>query len=92
MVDPIGVVEVEVGVELAPQSGEADVGVAGERRPPALVEDRAMKRLDVAVRLWPAGVDMSSTRSKPLELLAEDAALELPAVVAEDALEPPTRA
>ena len=46
--DAIKVVEAQVGVELAAQAREAHVEVAGEGRAPALVEDRALQRLDVA--------------------------------------------
>ncbi len=61
MVDTVVVVEVQVGVELAPQAGVAGVEVAGERGSPALVEDRLVQRLDVPVGLWATGVDAGVT-------------------------------
>jgi hypothetical protein len=45
----VGVVEAQVGVELASQARESGVEVAGERGAPALVEDRLVQCLDVAV-------------------------------------------
>jgi hypothetical protein len=55
VMDAVVVVEGEVGVELAPEPGEAGVQVAGEGGAPAFVEDRLVQRFDVAVGLWLTG-------------------------------------
>ena len=57
VVDAVVVVEVQVGVELAPEAGVAGVDVAGEGGPPALVEDRGVERFDIAVGLRASRVD-----------------------------------
>ena len=67
VVDAVVVVEVQVGVELASQAGVARVEVAGERGPPALIEDRLVQRFDVAVGLWAAGVDAGVAGAEALE-------------------------
>jgi hypothetical protein len=56
VVDAVVVVEAHVGVELAAQAGEAREELSREGRSPALVEDRLVQRLDVAVGLRAPGV------------------------------------
>ncbi len=87
--DAVEVVEGEVALELAPEAGEARVQVACEGRPPALVEDRLVQRLDVTVGLGATGVDVGDARAETLDAGVEERALELVAVVGEDAFEPP---
>jgi len=88
-VNAVVVVEGEVGVEFAPEAGVARVEVARERWSSALVEDRLVKRFDVAVGLRSAGVDAAMARAEPLERSVERQPAELVAVVCEHALELP---
>ena len=67
VVDAVGVVEAQVGVELSFQPGVAGVEVARECWSPALVEDRLVQRLDVSVGLWVAGVDAGVAGTQLLE-------------------------
>ena len=90
MVDAVEVVEAQVGVELAAQATERRVHVAGKGRAPALVEDRLVQRLDVAVGLRASGVDAALLGTQALGGEAE-LALELVCVVAEEALQAPAR-
>ena len=71
VVDAVGVVEGQVGVELAAQAGVARVKVAREGGPPAFVEDRFVQRFDVAVGLRAAGVDAAVARAEALERVGE---------------------
>jgi hypothetical protein len=57
VVDAVVVVVAEIALELAAERAVARVEVAGEGGPPALVEDRLVQGLDVAVGLRAAGVD-----------------------------------
>src|SRR5665811_1692849 len=57
MVNPVEVVEAQVGVELALEATQARLHVAGEGGSPALVEDRLVQGLDIDVGLRAAGVD-----------------------------------
>src|SRR2546427_8563003 len=82
------VVVAQVVGEVAAESLEADLEVAGEGGAPALVEDRLVQRLDGAVGLGAAGADPGRARAEPLEGVLE-AAAKLAAVVAERPLEPP---
>src|SRR5664280_3452404 len=84
----VGVVEAQVGIELAFEPCVAGVEVARERGSPALVEDRLVQRLDVPVGLRPAGVDAGVAHLQRLECRGE-VALELVAVVAEHPLQLP---
>lgn len=74
--DAVEVVEAQVGIKLAAQAGEARVQVAGKCRAQALLEDRAVQRLDVAVGLRATGVDAGVARLQPAGRLGE-VALEL---------------
>jgi hypothetical protein len=56
-VDAAEVVVVDVLGQVALESGEADVEVAGEGGSPALLEDQPVERFDRAVRLRSAGPD-----------------------------------
>jgi hypothetical protein len=69
MVDAVEVVEAQVCVELAPQAREPRMPVAGKGRPPELVEDGAVQRLDVAVGLRPAGADAGVAGLQPPDRL-----------------------
>lgn len=89
-VGAVVVVVVEVVVEVASEAAVADVEEAGEGGPPAFFEDGAVEAFDVAVGLWAAGADLCVGRVGG-EALAELAAAELVAVVAEHALESPAR-
>ena len=89
MVDAVEGVVVEVALELAAERAVAGEEVAGERGPPAFVEDGLVQRLDMAVGLWPAGVDVGDAGAEPFDRLMETLAPVLVAVVAEDTLEPP---
>jgi len=71
VVGTLEVVVVDVLLEVAFQPGEADVQVAGEGWPPALLEDQPVQSLDGAVRLWPAGADPSVADAELLECRAE---------------------
>jgi hypothetical protein len=91
VVDAVGVVEGEVVIELAAEAGVAGMEVAGEGGPPALLEDQAVERFDMAVGLWPARFDVGDRGFEGGDRLVEWLALEFVAVVPEDALEPPAR-
>ena len=54
---PVEGVVGEVALEVAREAGEADMQVAGEGRPPALLEDQAVQGLDGAVGLRATGAD-----------------------------------
>jgi len=88
VVDAVVVVEAQVGVELAFQAAQARLHVAGEGRTPALVEDRLVQRLDVAVGLRAPGMDAGVLGAQALHCRGE-LALELVAVVREEALQAP---
>ncbi len=81
MVGAVEVVVAEVARELAAERAVAGVEVTGEGGPPALVEDRLLQRLDVAVGLRPAGVDVGDAGAETLDGLVEALAPELVAVV-----------
>lgn len=85
--DAVKVVEAQVGTELAFEAAQARLHVASEGRAPGLVEDRLVRRLDVAVSLRAPGVGCG-WRAPRFSLVAE-LALELVAVVGEKALETP---
>ncbi len=85
------VVEVEVVLELALEPCEADVQVAGEGRPPALLQDRWLQRLNCTVCLWSAGVDKALPGSEGGDGVAKDAGAKLTAVIGERPFEPPAR-
>ena len=87
--DAAVVVLVDVVSEVALEAGEADVEVAGEGRPPALLEDQPVERFDGGVCLWSAGADQGVLDAEPLECGPKVARAELAAVVAEDPLQPP---
>src|SRR5207247_3210589 len=87
-VGALGVVVAQVVGEVAAQSLEADLQVAGEGGPPAFVEDRLVKRLDGAVGLWTAGADACRSSAQALDGLLE-AAAKLAAVIRQRPLEPP---
>jgi hypothetical protein len=89
VVDAVVVVGAEEVVEVAPQAGEADVEIAGEGWPPALLEDGAVWPLDVAVGLGAAGAGVGVARLEGVGDELVEVGLELVAVVAEDALEGP---
>ncbi len=78
MVHAVGVVEAQVGIELAFQSGVAGVEVARERWPPALVGDRLVQCLDVPPGLRPAGVDAGVAHLQRVNGLREVALDSLP--------------
>src|SRR2546421_782353 len=90
-VSALVVVEAHVGVELALEPAIAQVEVAGKRRSPALLEDRSVEALDVAVGLWASAVDAAVARVERLKRVCERRLCELGAVVGEDALELPAR-
>ena len=71
VVDAVEVVVDEVTVELAAERAVAGVEVAGEGGSPALVEDRLLQRLDVAVGLRSAGVDVGDAGAEPFDRLME---------------------
>src|SRR3954468_24986917 len=56
-VSALVVVVADVALELRAQAHEADLEEARERRPPALLEDRAVQPLDVPVGLRAAGAN-----------------------------------
>lgn len=94
MGDPAGVCAVvvvvgEVGAELALEAAVAEVEVAGERGAPAFLEDRAVESFDVSVGLWPSGVDAAVLGVESGDGGGEGGALELVAVIGENALQPP---
>jgi len=64
LVGAVGVVLVDVVVEVAFEAGEADVQVTGEGGSPALLEDQSVQRFDVAVGLRPAGADERVPRAE----------------------------
>jgi hypothetical protein len=88
VVDAIVVIEAQVGVELSFQPGVARVDVAGEGGSSALLEDRLVERLDVAIRLWSAGMD-STVAGLELLQCGREVAAELVAVIGEHPLQPP---
>ncbi len=90
--DAVGVVVAEVALELALEAGVAGVEVAGEGGTPALFEDQPVEGFDVPVRLRPARLDVRDPRLQRGDRLLKRLALELLAVVAEDALELPVGA
>ncbi|MFZ0712990.1 MAG: hypothetical protein WAN02_02100 [Mycobacterium sp.] len=63
VVGAVGVVEVEVLVEVLAEPAVGDVEVAGEAGSPAFLEDGFVEALDVAVGLGAAGVDAGVTRA-----------------------------
>src|SRR5207247_937887 len=63
--------------------------VAGKDGAPALFEDQPLQRLDMAVGLWAAGLDVGDAGLERGDRLLEGPAAKLVAVVAEDALELP---
>ena len=86
--DAVVVVEAQVGVELALEAGVAGIEVAGKRRSPALIEDRLVQRLNVAVGLRTTGADPGEIDLQPLNR-GREVALELVAVVGEQPLQAP---
>ena len=52
MVFAVEVVVVQVTGQVAAQAAEADLEIAGKCRAPALLGDRAVQALDMAVGLW----------------------------------------
>jgi hypothetical protein len=81
VVDGVTVIEVQVGVEVSPQSCEGRIDVARKRWSPALVEDRLVQRLDVAVGLRTPGVDSGVLDVEFFQQAGELDAAELVAVV-----------
>jgi hypothetical protein len=81
------VVVAEVALQVALEASEADVQVAGERRPPAFLEDRAMDGLDGAVCLRATGADQRLPCAELRERVAKRLRAKLAAVVAENALQ-----
>jgi hypothetical protein len=57
VVNAVEVVEAQVFLEVAPQAGKGGVQVAGKGGSPALVEDRVVQCLDVAVGLRAPGAN-----------------------------------
>jgi hypothetical protein len=88
-VDAAEVVVVDVLGEVALESGEADVEVAGEGGAPALLEDDAVKGFDSAVGLRSAGADPGVAGAELVQGVVEVDGAELAAVIAEDTLESP---
>ncbi len=74
---------------VAAHAGQVRLDVAREGGTPALVEDRLVQGLDVAIGLRPAGADVRAPDTKARERLAEPLALELLAVVTQHPLESP---
>src|ERR1044072_10049482 len=88
MVDAVEVVEARVGVELAFEAAQTRLHVTGEGGSPALVEDRLVQGLDVAIGLWATGMDAGVTGAQVFHHLGE-LAPELVAVVGGEAPPPP---
>ena len=82
------VVEAQVGIELALQASVAQVEIAGEGWAPALLEDRALHALDVAVGLWRAAADAAVAGPELVQSVGERWAGELVAVVARSSFQP----
>jgi hypothetical protein len=89
VVDAVGVVVAQVGVELSFQPCVAGIEIARERGAPALVENRLVQCLDVTVGLWSAGVDAAVAGTELLETAGELASTELVAVIGEHPLQAP---
>jgi hypothetical protein len=79
----------EVALKLALEAGVAGIEVAREGGSPAFFEDRLVQCFDAAVGLRASGVDVGGACLETLDRCGEDWALELVAVVGEDALELP---
>jgi choline dehydrogenase-like flavoprotein len=88
-VDAVEVVVAKPVGEVALEPGEADVQVAGEGRPPALLEHRLGARPRRPRLLAGAGADEAVAPSQLLERLAEGLRPILAAVVGEDAFQSP---
>lgn len=88
-VRPVVVVEHEVALELAAKSHVFRDEIAGERRLPALLEDRSLHPFDEAVGLGTPRPDERVQRAQVLERPIEDVIAELRAVVRAHALEVP---
>jgi hypothetical protein len=71
VVDALGVVVVGVAVEIALETGEAEVEVAGEGGAPALLEREPVEGFDGAVGLWPAGADQGVAGAELVDGLTE---------------------
>ena len=85
MLGAVEVAVVDVALEVAFESGEAHVQVAGEGGTPALFEDQPVQRLDGTVRLGSAGADERVPRVELLEGGAEVGGAKLAPVIGEDA-------
>src|SRR6266511_599491 len=89
VVDAVEVVVVDVGGELALETFEAEVEVAGEGGPPAFLEDQPVQSFDVAVALRPAGADACDSHTVDGDRAAEALGAKLHPVVGEHALQSP---
>src|SRR4029453_5410294 len=86
----VEVVVAEVLLQIACERGQLGHERAGKGRSPALLEDRLLQALDVAVRLRPSSPDAAVFDVELAERAAEVARAKLGAVVRDHRLETPT--
>jgi hypothetical protein len=84
VVNALGLVEAQVGLELSLRAAVAGMDLASEGGAPALIEDCLVHSLDVSVGLRPNGVDGEVTDTELPHCAGEVAAAKLGRRVARD--------